>query len=314
MTTAICTLFEKHYHYGVAALVNSLYSNGFRGVVWAGYRGQLPFWAESAKDSEGYKELEIAEGCSIKFVELETEKHFSFYKPDFMWQLMNNYCPEVDALFYFDPDIVNKANWPFYEKWVSRGIALCGDCWYHVPSDHPRRLAWLEFAESQGFVCERRLDYHYNGGFIGVPRELKDILSLWQKLIELGHEAGCTNYKNLYADNSFHFYPYLFNDQTYLNLALMLCTYPLTTLGPDGMDFLPCGVVMSHAVAPATKPWRKKLILEALKADPPTITDKLYWKHTQWPIQLYSKNTYNWNKFALLCGTAIGRFMHRPGL
>lgn len=94
----------------------------------------------------------------------------------------------------------------------------------------------------------------------------------------------------------------------------MLSTYPLTTLGPDGMDFLPCGVVMSHAVAPATKPWRKKLILEALKADPPTITDKLYWKHTQSPIQLYSETTYKLNKFALLCGTAIGRFMHRPGL
>lgn len=310
MQTAVCTLYEGDYHYGVGVLTNSIYNHGFRGVVWVGYRGNLPPWAKPCKDGEGYQEFSVAEGCTIRFVQLTTPKHLGFYKPDFMWQLLDRYCPEVEALFYFDPDIVNKFSWDFYQRWVSRGIALCGDAWYHVPADHPRRLAWKEFAESNGFVCERQLDRNYNSGFVGVPQSYKSILLLWQKLIEIGSTAGHSNIKELFATRIFDHYPYLDGDQTYLNLALMLTNYPLSTVGPEGMDFLPGGNIMSHAAA-TIKPWRKKLIIDALKGNPPTMTDKLYWQHTQAPIQVYSTSTYSWNRFAVRCGSAMGRFMRR---
>ncbi|MER3588218.1 MAG: hypothetical protein C4322_08400, partial [Mastigocladus sp. ERB_26_1] len=78
----------------------------------------------------------------------------------------------------------------------------------------------------------------------------------------------------------------------------------------EGMDFLPGGNIMSHAAA-TIKPWRKKLIIDALKGNPPTMSDKLYWQHTQAPIQVYSTSTYSWNRFAVRCGSAIGRFMRR---
>jgi len=35
MQYVACTLFEKSYHYGLAALVNSLYKQGFRGDFFA---------------------------------------------------------------------------------------------------------------------------------------------------------------------------------------------------------------------------------------------------------------------------------------
>lgn len=314
MRTAICTVFEKDYHYGVGALVNSLYDQGFRGIFWVGYRGNLPPWAKSIQPGDGYQEFSVAEGCAIRFIKLETHKHLAFYKPNFMSMLWEKYCPDIDALFYFDPDIVNKCRWDFYENWVNRGIALCGDSWYLVPANHPRRLAWKEFAENHGFICERELNYHYNSGFIGVPKNFKYILTLWQKLEEIGETLGYVNPDNVYADETFHHYPYLYGDQTYLNLALMLTNYPLSTVGPDGMDFIPGGTVMSHATVPQIKPWRKKLMLSALGGNAPTITDKLYWRYSQAPIQLYSRLTFLWQQFEILFGSAVGRFIRRSSM
>ncbi len=314
MISAVCTLYEGDYHYGVGVLTNSLYNHGFRGVVWVGYRGNLPPWVKSLKNKNRYQEFLIAQDCVIRFVRLTTTKHLAYYKPNFMWELLENYCPEVDVLCYFDPDIVNKFSWEFYQSWFKRGIALCGDSWFIVPANHPRRLAWKEFALSHGFDCERELDFNYNSGFIGVPRSYKSILSIWQKLIEIGTAAGHSDIKNAFANRCNDGYPYLDGDQTYLNLALMLTSYPLSTVGPEGMDFLPGGNIMSHAAVPKIKPWRKRLILNAINGDAPNWTDKLYWQHSQAPIQIYSQIKFQWNKFALRCGSGVGRLIRRSAI
>lgn len=39
MNEAKCIVFENHYHYGVAALSNSLFKHGVRGAFYVGYRG-----------------------------------------------------------------------------------------------------------------------------------------------------------------------------------------------------------------------------------------------------------------------------------
>jgi hypothetical protein len=310
MKTAICTLFEGDYHYGVGVLANSLYHHGFQGIVWAGYRDCLPSWATPLQQVQDYHELVVAEGCAIRFVQVDPPMHLANYKPHFMWDVLVR-DPELEAIFYFDPDIVNRCRWDFYERWVSRGIALCGDSWYHVPSNHPRRLAWQAFAEDQGFPCQRSLEHHYNAGFVGIPRQSQSMLLLWQKLIEVAAEAGYLDLKDVYAEQTTFSYPYLPNDQLALNLALMLITDPLTTVGPDGMDFAPGGTLMSHATVPHVKPWRKKLIGSALQGMPPTLTDKLFWQHTQVPVPIYSAQTLRWKRLTLTVGAAIGRFIRR---
>ncbi len=90
----------------------------------------------------------------------------------------------------------------------------------------------------------------------------------------------------------------------------MLTSNPLSTIGPEGMDFGKPGPTMSHA-AGTMKPWRKPMIRNALGGGPPTLADKLYWQHTQAPIQLYARSNLFLKKLDLLGGAAIGRFIHR---
>ncbi|MBD2344437.1 hypothetical protein [Anabaena subtropica] len=310
MLTAICTLFEGDYHYGVGNLVNSLYNHGFRGVVWAGYRGNLPPWATSVKDGQNYQEFTVAKDCVIRFIKLDTYKCFTNYKPDFMLQLWENYCPEIEAIFYFDPDIVNKRRWAFYEEWVNRGITLCEDAYDYMPANDPNRVAWKELAERHGHVCLRELDRYYNAGFIGVKQSQKSILILWKNLLETFESVGYFNLHNFHLHSELC--PYFLTDQCVLNLTVMLSTEPLSTVSRWGMDFGNVSTyLMSHASGAAIKPWRKKLLIKALGGVPPSLTDKAYWQHTQSPIQLYSRRLFLRKKIEMRCASAIGRFIRR---
>jgi hypothetical protein len=310
MQTAVCTLFEGDYHYGVGVLTNSVYNNGFRGVVWAGYRGALPSWATFVKDGPGYQEYPFAKDCVIRFVKLTTSKFFSNYKPDFMLELWDRYCPEVEAIFYFDPDIVNKRNWEFYKEWVSHGITLCEDAYDYMPGNHPYRLAWKELAIRYGYVIHRDLERYYNAGFIGVKQSQKPVLSLWKELMETFESAGYISLRD--SNLALNRYPYFQTDQCVLNLALMLTSEPLSTVTKMGMDFGGASVnIMSHASGSQVKPWRKKLIFKALGGVAPTLTDRAYWQNTQTPIPLYSQSEYLRKTVALRCAAAIGRFIRR---
>lgn len=80
------------------------------------------------------------------------------------------------------------------------------------------------------------------------------------------------------------------------------------------MDFIPGGTTMFHATVPSIKPWRKKLIASALNGDFPSIADRLYWQHTQTPVQVYSKATLFLKQLDLRGGSAIGRFIRRAAI
>ncbi|HEV8716578.1 MAG TPA: hypothetical protein VGX03_27635 [Candidatus Binatia bacterium] len=304
MVAAVCTLFENDYHYGVGALVNSLYRLGFRGVVWAGYRGPLPPWARPIKSAAGYEEYQVAPECIIRFVPLATNYHLTNYKPHFMLQLWTEHCPEAEALFYFDPDIVVKCRWSFFEEWVTYGIALCEDVTSPVPARHPMKMAWQQWCERHGIAAKSANHMYFNCGFLGVRRPMSGFLREWLKLLELvGPEVGGLQNQNV-RDRSFVFCK---TDQDALNIAVMCSDQAVSPIGPEGMDFKFGGYTMSHAIGPA-KPWRKSMIADALRGRRPSLADRSYWRSTEAPIRLYSPAKLLRKRAALLIAAGIGRY------
>ena len=178
MNAAICTLFEGHYHYGVASLSNSLYNNGFRGTIYVGYRGTLPNWAlKGKKGSVGKWETAVtltpADGIILVFLPLITTYSLTNYKPDFMLDLWEGPANLSEALFYFDPDIIVNDSWKCFEEWVNCGVALCEDIDSPLQKFHPRRQGWKNYFKNFNIELDFKNPIYVNGGFIGVLK--KDI-------------------------------------------------------------------------------------------------------------------------------------------
>jgi hypothetical protein len=309
--SVICTLYEGNYHLGLGALMNSLYLQGFRGHFYAGYRGDVPPWAERSIRKNGVGWLfDVSEGCTLHFVPVETSSHFNNYKPHFLLELMEKHCPDEDKFFFFDPDIVVKARWEFFDQWASHGVALCEDINHYLPRHHPVRLAWKQYAAERGLSVRQEIDKFYNGGFLGLSREHKDFLLAWKHLFDCRAADGIDLGK---FELSGFVPPYLYLDQDLMNLALMLTSHPITAIGPEGMDFQPGGYVMSHS-AGDTKSWRKRFVWEALKGRAPSRTDKEFIRHTQAPIRIYSGPKLAAQRLGVMVGSAIGRFYRRGNI
>ena len=306
--SVICTLFEGNYHLGLGALMNSLHARGFRGHFFAGYRGDVPPWAAARVHKNGAGWLfDVSGDCTLHFVPVSTQTHFNNFKPHFLLDLMEKHCPDEQTFFFFDPDIVVKAPWNFFEQWASQNIALCEDVNHYLARNHPVRLAWKKYAAGHGLRVQQEMDKFYNGGFFGVRREHRDFLLAWKRLFELRAADGVDLGK--FDLGGFDF-PYLFLDQDLMNLALMLVPHPISAVGPEGMDFQPGGCVMSHS-AGDKKSWRKRFVWEALKGRAPSRADKEFIRHTQSPIKIYSAPQLTTRRLGVMVGSAIGRFYRR---
>ena len=309
MTGYVCTLFEGTYHMGLGALVNSLYRNGFRATLFAGYRGSLPPWAAPVSTKDKIADFAVAEGCQIKFVSLETPLHLASYKPIFMRRVFEEFLQPEDILCYFDPDITIKCRWSFFEQWVQNGLALVEDCTFpYMPSDHPLRYLWLEMAKSAGLIQKRAPGRYYNSGFVGVPGRLRHVLPLWESLLESARAFGYDNTTFTGTDRTL---PWQASDQDLLNVLVMTTDVALSTLGPEGMDFRPGGYVMSHAVN-SPKPWARDYLKFALEGRPPSLSDKGFWENSEHPIRLFSASVVRKRNLALKAAIAVGRVWHRP--
>jgi len=275
MKSAICTLFEGNYHYGVGALVNSLCKVGFCGTVFAGYRGDLPPWTgllNPHKNKEGHTLAQVTESISITFVPMTSTWHLTNLKPDLMLEVLEKFS-EVEQIFYFDPDIVCLASWSFFEQWADEGVAVVIDGNFPMPQKNPIRRAWHRYFERHGMkFAGTANDYYFNGGFLGVARRDIGFLEVWKKIHELIEPedilhlpmglGGAAEYKQRRA------YPFWLRDQDALNVAADLEGMNISPMGWEAMGWKQPYEFMLHACG-SPKPWVDTVLREALRGKTP---------------------------------------------
>ena len=252
--SAVCTLYEGNYHYGVGALTNSLFDFGFRGTIWVGYRGPLPFWAKNLKQAAAYQIMEVAEGCKIHFMELDTNYHLTNYKPTFMLDLWDRFPEQIDGLCYIDPDIVLKREWSFFESWIEEHVALCEDINSPLNATAPKRIIWQKVMKKHQVELPSNLNQYVNGGFVGVTKANRDFVETWQHMLEIvGKETEPLDLSSLPSakGTTTQRHPtalFFATDQDALNCAAMLHESDLSIANRDAMDFGKFGWVMSHSL------------------------------------------------------------------
>ena len=320
MSSSVCTLFEGNYHFGVAALVNSLCVNGFEGVVYAGYRGELPPWARDARDSTitGWSHaatLQVTEQVKVVFLRLDTDHHLTNYKPDFMLDLFAGPASDDEALFYLDPDIVVNERWTYFTEWVTCGVALCEDVNSPVSENHPRRVGWRRFYAKSDATLRFKSDHYANGGFVGVMQRHREFLTTWKRFnLLMGQIIGGLSVTRITGGQAFteKGFANCFDiaDQDGLNATVEGSDIPCSILGQDAMAFKAGAASLPHALGPG-KPWDRQYIASAIRGKPPRTVDKLYWQSVSGQIAAHSWLTIKHKRLALTIASLIGRFYYR---
>ncbi len=314
MKTAICTLYEGNYHLGVGALINSLIVNGFDGDIYVGYRGQLPSWLKQYQttDLESWKQapfMRLSNGSTVYFLLLQTNIHFTNYKPQFLIDLTTGVCKNYNAIVYFDPDIVVCRHWEYFEDWMQHGVAVVHESVTNdMPPTHPLRRRWMNIAKEEGNEVHHQIHSYINGGFCGLLLSHLSFLHTWQKFIDIGIQKYYAENKNFMT----HTRPYPFRslDQDALNITAMVYEQEISEVGPEAMGFVHGVVAMAHAVG-RHKPWNKSFLYNSFLGNSPTFADKSFWKYANGEIKLYSKNYLGIKKLSMLASSFIGRFYKR---
>jgi hypothetical protein len=304
----ICTLFDGDFHFGLAAMVNSLVRGGYKGTLWAGYRGPVPPWVNQLNrvDNSTHTYL-VGVRIRLAFLPVDAEIHLSLYKPKFLLRLLHNEARDCKYIWFLDSDIFLRGSWSFFQKWQRYGIAVCQDVNYRTLPEHdPLREEWMEIATSLGLGKPRALNYYFNGGLAGVPATSISFLEIWQRLMEY---AEATGVDMMSLSSGTRDLPFCIPDQDAMNIAAMYTEHPLSPTGPEVMGFLPGRSNLYHAVGP--KPWRGSLFLRALKGEPPSNSAKFFFTQVSGPIRPFTPLQLRGKRLACAVAAFIGRFYSR---
>lgn len=321
MSIAVCTLYEGDYHHGVAALVNSLVAQGFRGTVYVGFRGNLPSWGSGSVKWQcaGFDEvrlLQLTSAVDVVFLPLTTRYHLANYKPDLMLSLLQNEDLGISGLFYFDPDIAVVKPWRLFADWITCGVALCEDTNSPVGLFHPRRVGWRRFFSLYGIELLPRTQEYFNSGFVGVRKEDAVLLKTWITIgSRMGEHIGGNAVTEVgggvpLADKGF-FDCFDRTDQDGLNAALealpeLICA----ALPRSAMAFTSGDWFLPHAAGPH-KPWRRRFFRQSLGGLAPSAADKAYWDNVSGPILSMPQSRIALAKMGLKFASAVSRFYRR---
>ena len=305
-SSGICTLFEGDYHIGLAALSTRFFVPdmlaGFGPVTGALSRRGSINWKHGRTGT-----YMVGGNIMLIFCPLETDFHFTNYKPEFMLDLLGGPARECSYLWYFDPDIFVRCKWSFFVEWQECGIALCQEIVRNIlPADSPLRHQWMRTAEYIGLRDPKALNHYFNGGMVGVSSAHVSFLETWKRLLCHLHASGYDCRKFSVGGREM---PFMQIDQDALNTVAMYSEHPLATMGPDGMGFVPGGFTMFHTVGP--KPWRGSFLRRAISGLPPTDADKFFLLQVSSPIRVYSSTRLFARQVACSIAAFIGRYYRR---
>jgi hypothetical protein len=302
VNSAIFTACEGDYHLGVAALLNSALQAGFSGDFHVFFRGGLPPWARALPPGEGAQRQVLA--ATVHFHDATSSRHFGFEKP-FLGQRLFEQFPEIDALYYFDPDVVILCPWSFLEQWVEAGPALVMDANFpHVPAHHPWRAEWQTLAAGRG---ETTAGPYPNSGFLGLRRAHAGLLTHWAEATLRFEQAGGNTAIFFLAER----WRAVTGDQDLLAAALMDWRRPVSFIGPEAMGFTGHYFLLSHATE-QPKPWRRNCLWEALRGSPPRRTVQFFLDYSEGPVRAYSAAQLWWRRAAYRIARLIGGLWRRP--
>lgn len=298
----MCTLFEGVYGHGVVVLVNSLITSGFEGHLYLGYRGDLPGCV-----TRMVNRLKAEESSRInpKLVELETDRHFTTYKPQFLLDIFEKTKRKTESVWYFDPDIVVNKPWNDFVRWVKYGISICEDIDSPLHHESQKRREWREFAYEWNMEWEKDRDIYFNAGFIGITKDNIGAIRNWKRVIERVEEEGYgisaeTEEVKLDESDFGTIHPFKTPDQDALNLALSCYSGPICPVDKScmgfGAGFSDRKVWMGHAVGSA-KPWNASYVHRASRGMGPRTVDRLYWKHADTPFAAHSTSVISLSRF-----------------
>jgi hypothetical protein len=316
-TTIVCTVFEGHYHKGVAALVNSLSVNGFEGTIYAGYKGALPPWAVIEAKEKNYEVMRVKDNLKLHFLKFPDTAFLPYCKPNFMLDLFDTLEPQAERVIYFDCDIVVKCTFSYFEQWSDFGIMLVEDINSPISTTDPLRYQWVDYFKKHDISVRRDSNQYVNGGFIGMNRRAKGFLNTWNHIQNLVledmnamkvdvHKSHLPEKISGLKDRT-----YMFNrtDQDALNVAKDTTEEVLAIADSSAMDFKSVGFVMSHAAA-KEKPWEKNWLKFVLKnGQRPSPTDRIFLNYTVSPISIYNNRERKIKQIHLKLASILGRVL-----